>query len=125
MRFSLLILRQCRRKTWLTVQPCLSLIKKLADLIFTRKQSSTVLMESTLWLLMERSLLYTRSRVSKIFVCMTKSDFGTGSKFVWSNDNGFAIHRGDEVRLFDSNFNQTSTIKTSYQVESLHGGNLL
>lgn len=52
-------------------------------------------------------------------------DFGSGSKFVWSNDNGFAIHKGDEVKLFDANFNQVSSIKTSYQVESLHGGNLL
>lgn len=51
--------------------------------------------------------------------------FGQGNKFVWSNDNGFAVHRSDEVKLFDQNFVQLSSIKTSYQVDSLHGGTLL
>lgn len=74
---------------------------------------------------MEKSSLYTKFRDLKTYVSEVNPDFGTGSKFVWSNDNGYAIHRGDEVKLFDASFNQTSTIKTSYQVESLHGGNLL
>lgn len=51
--------------------------------------------------------------------------FGQGAKFVWSQENGYAVHKGDEVRIFDSSFNQRSTIKTSYQVEGLHGGPLL
>ncbi len=30
------------------------------------------------------------------------------------------MHRGDEVRLFDANFNQISTIKAAYQVDGHH-----
>ena len=52
-------------------------------------------------------------------------DFGSGGHLVWSNDNGYAVASGSEIKIFDSSFNQIEEINLDFPVESLYGGKLL
>jgi len=73
------------------------------------------------------SLLYIRLRVLRIFVKPHDNylDFGTGSFFCWSNQNGFAAYDNNKIRIFDASLTGISNIEPDYPVEGLYGGNLL